>query len=224
MSKHLERELDHLRQALLAMAALVEEAVHRAIRALQRRDVALAKQVIAGDSRIDATENRLNEDCLKILALHQPVAVDLRKITAAMMISTDLERIGDLAEEIAEQAIQLAHGPAIPVPDRLQPMTDQTTLMVRKALDAFVQLDARQARAVLRLDDAVDDDHRAIIRELIGVMQRTPELVESAVALFSVTRNLERIADHATNIAEDIVYLVEGEIVRHRPAAVQNDP
>jgi phosphate transport system protein len=221
MSKHLQRDLDDLQDDILAMATLVEEAIHKAIRALQMRDVERAQEVIAGDSKIDEEENRVNEDCLKILALHQPVAVDLRRITAAMMISTDLERMGDLAEEIAERAIQLARPPHLPIPEKLQRMTDLTTQMVRQSLDAFVGLDARQARAVWRLDDEIDRYNNEIIHELIPLVQRSPHFVAAGLSLFSATRHLERIADHATNIAEDVVYLVEGEIVRHRPAAVQ---
>ena len=219
MSKHLQRDLDDLQDDILAMATLVEEAIHKAIRALQMRDVERAQEVIAGDSKIDEEENRVNEDCLKILALHQPVAVDLRRITAAMMISTDLERMGDLAEEIAERAIHLATTPALPVPDGLQRMTDLTTMMVRQALDAFVGLDARQARLVWRLDDEVDRYNNEIIHELIALMQQSPHLIEAGLSLFSATRHLERIADHATNIAEDVIYLIDGEIVRHRPPA-----
>jgi phosphate transport system protein len=223
MSKHLQRDLDELQHELLALATLVEEAVHKAIRSLQQRNIPLAEQVIAGDGRIDQKENQVNEECLKILALHQPVAVDLRKTAAALMICTDLERIGDLAEEIAERAIQLARPPLVPIPEKLQRMTDLTTLMVRQALDAFVNLDTRQARVVWHLDDEVDRYNTLIIQELIATMRTKPDLVEAALSLFSATRHLERIADHATNIAEDVVYLVEGEIVRHRPAAVQND-
>jgi phosphate transport system protein len=223
MTKHLQRDLDILQRDILALATLVEEAIHRAIRALQDRDVELARAVIVGDSRIDREENHVNENCLKILALHQPVAVDLRRTAAAMMITTDLERMGDLAEDIAERAIHLARPPYLPIPDKLQRMTDLTTLMVRQSLDAFVNLDARQARIVWRLDDEVDRYQSEIIQDLIGVMQESPDLVEPGMSLFSATRHLERIADHATNIAEDVVYLVEGEIVRHRPAAVQTD-
>src|SRR5262249_42668682 len=206
-----------------ALAALVEEAIHKAIHALQNRDIRLARDVIAGDSQIDQEENRVNEDCLKILALHQPVAVDLRRIAAAMMISTDLERMGDLAEDIAERAVTLARPPLFPIPDKLQRMTDLTTLMVRQSLDAFVELNTRLARVVWHLDDEVDSYNNEIIQELVDVMQMSPDMVEPGLSLFSATRHLERIADHATNIAEDVVYLVEGEIVRHRPAAVQMD-
>jgi phosphate transport system protein len=219
MSKHLERDLDDLQRDILAQAAMVEEAIHMAIRALQDRDESLAQQVIAGDSRIDEEENHLEEECLKILALHQPVAVDLRRIAAALLINVDLERMADLAENIAERALVLCRPPLIPVPEKLQRMTDLTTSMVRQSLDAFVNLDAHLARVVCRLDDEVDRHNDAIIQELIGTMQKSPEFVEPGLSLFSATRHLERIADHATNIAEDVIYLVEGEIVSHRPLA-----
>jgi phosphate transport system protein len=221
MSKHLERDLDNLQQDLLALASLVEEAIHKAIHALQDREPQLAQEVIEGDSAIDEEENHIEDGCLKILALHQPVAVDLRRIVAALKINTDLERMADLAEDIAERAVHLARMPEIPVSSKLQRMTDVTTTMVRQSLDAFVNLDARLARVVWRLDDEVDRYNADIIEDLIKQMRQSPERVEAGLSLFSAVRHLERIADHATNIAEDVVYLVEGEIVRHCPAAVE---
>jgi phosphate transport system protein len=224
MSKHLQRDLDNLQRDLIALASSVEDAIHKAIRALKERDAALARQVIEGDSRIDEEENHVEEECLKLLALHQPVAVDLRRITAALKINTDLERMADLAEDIAERAAHLALLPAIPVPAKLQRMVDLTTSMVRQSLDAFVNLDARLARLVCRLDDEVDRYNTDIIEELIRAMQKSSDMVQPALSLFSATRHLERIADHATNIAEDVVYLAEGEIVRHKPSAVEGNP
>jgi phosphate transport system protein len=220
MAKHLQRDLDQLQRDLLALAGLVEEAIHKAIRALQERDGGLAREVIAGDSQIDQEENHLEEECLKVLALHQPVATDLRRIVAAMKINTDLERMGDLAEEIAERALYLVRAPRFPISDKLQRMTDLATLMVRKSLDAFVNLNTREAQVVLRMDDEVDRYNQEIIQELVQQMNESPAKVEPGLSLFSATRHLERIADHATNIAEDVVYLVEGEIVRHRSAAI----
>ena len=217
MSKHLERDLDNLQKDLLTLAASVEEAIHKAIRALQERDVELAEEVIDGDNDIDEEENHVEEECLKVLALHQPVAVDLRRVTSVLQINTDLERMADLAEDIAERAVALARWPAIPIPADLQRMTDLASSMVRQALDAFVNLDARLARLVCRLDDEVDRYNKSIIDELIAAMQRAPEMVEPGLSLFSATRHLERIADHATNIAEDVLYLIDGEIVRHKP-------
>jgi phosphate transport system protein len=223
MSKHLERDLDNLQGDLLALAASAEEAIHKAIRALQQRETDVAEQVIAEDNQIDQEENRVEEECLKILALHQPVAVDLRRITAALKINTDLERMADLAEDIAERALHLSRLPPVPIPGKLQRMTDLTTSMVRQSLDAFVNLDARLARRVCRLDDEVDRYNNEIIRELLELMQSSPDMIEPGLSLFSATRHLERIADHATNIAEDVVYLVEGEIIRHRPSAVETE-
>src|SRR5262245_13651103 len=224
MSKHLERDLDRLQSDLLALAASVEEAIHKAIQALQKREVGPAQQVIAGDPQIDQEENQIEEECLKILALHQPVAIDLRRIAAAMKINTDLERMADLAEDIAGRALHLARLPPVPIPSRLQRMTDLTTTMVRQSLDAFVNLDSRQARRVCRLDEEVDRFNNEIIRELVAMMQESPSQVEPCLSLFSAARHLERIADHATNIAEDVVYLVEGTIIRHHPEAFESEP
>ena len=221
MTKHLQRDLEQLHRDILSLASSVEEAIYRAIQALQKRDVALAQQVIIGDEPIDEQENHIEEECLKILALHQPVAVDLRRITAVLLINTDLERMADLAEDIAERAVALATGVPIPIPDKLQRMTDLTTSMVRQSLDAFVSLDSQHARRVCRLDDEVDHLNEEIIRELIATMQKSPDNIEPGLSLFSATRHLERIADHATNIAEEVVYLVEGEIVRHHPERVK---
>ncbi len=219
MSKHLERDLENLQRDILALAASVEEAIQKAIRSLQDRDVELAKEVIHGDDKIDEEENAIEEECLKMLALHQPVASDLRRVAACLMINTDLERMADLAEDIAERAIDLSKPPLLPIPEKLQRMTDLTTLMVRQSLDAFVNLDTRLARTVCRMDDEVDRYNKDINDELIRAMQEKPAMVEPAISLFSATRHLERIADHATNIAEEVIYLAEGEIVRHRPAA-----
>ena len=216
MAKHLQRDLDNLQRDLLSLAGLAEAAVYKAIRALQEHNVHLAREVIAGDPRIDEEENHLDEECLKLLALHQPVAGDLRRIIAAMMINIDLERIGDLAEEIAERAIYLANSPPLPVPDKLQRMTDLTTMMVRQSLDAFVNQNTHQARVVLRMDDEVDRYNDEMIEEIVKMMKASPSLIEGGLSLFSAVRHLERIADHATNIAEDVVYLVDGEIIRHK--------
>ncbi len=220
MSKHWERDLDNLQRHLMALATAVEEAIFKGTRALQERNTALAREVVEGDSAIDQEENYVENECLKMLALHQPVAIDLRRIIAALKINTDLERMADLAVNIAERALSLAELPSIAVPDKLQRMTDLTISMVRQSLDAFVMLNADQARQVIHLDDEVDRYNQEIIAELIGCMQRTPEQVTALLAFFSAVRQLERIADHATNIAEDVVYLIEGEIIRHHPMSV----
>jgi phosphate transport system protein len=217
MAKHLHRELDNLQREILTLAGLVEGSIQKAIEALQKRDVRLANDVIAGDPQIDNEENHIEEECLKILALHQPVAVDLRRITAAMLINIDLERMGDLAEEIAERVLEMAKLPMFHIPDKLQHMTDLTTMMVRQSLDSFVNLNTPQARSVMRMDDEVDRYNEEIIQEILSLMKTSPTMIEPGLSLFSATRHLERIADHATNIAEDVVYLAEGEIIRHKP-------
>jgi phosphate transport system protein len=220
MSKHLERDLETLQRDILGMGAAVEEAVDKAIRALQDRDLDLARDVIDGDTAIDEAQNRIEEGCLKILALHQPVAIDLRRVAAVLAINVDLERMADLAVDIAERAEVLASPPFIPVPDALRRMTDLTTTMVRQTLDAFVNLDVPLARKVVRLDDEVDRLNAEVIGEVVVTMRGSADYIEPGLSLFNAVRHLERIADHATNVAEDVVYLVEGEIVRHRPEAV----
>jgi phosphate transport system protein len=219
LSKHLERDLEGLHRDILDLAKTVEEAICKAIQALQERDADLARQVIAGDDAIDQQDNRIEEECLKMLALHQPLAGDLRRIAAVLKINSDLERMADLAVDIGERALRLAELSPIAIPEKLQRMTDLTIGMVRRSLAAFVSLDTREARTVCRLDDEVDRYNAEIIRELIHTMRSSPETIEPALSLFSATRHLERIADHATNIAEDVIHLVEGEIVRHRPEA-----
>ncbi|MSR31379.1 MAG: phosphate signaling complex protein PhoU [Gemmataceae bacterium] len=216
MSKHLVRDLDQLQKDILSLAGLVEQSLSKAIRALKERDIVLAREVVQGDTLIDAEENHITEECLKVLALHQPVAIDLRRITSVLMICTDLERMGDLAEEIAERAMSLCRPPFFPVPEGVQRMADLASTMVRQSLDSFVSLDVKLAMRVVRMDDEVDRYNRELIQELVKVMNDSPANIEHGLSVFSAIRHIERIADHATNIAEDVIYLVEGEIVRHR--------
>jgi phosphate transport system protein len=221
MTKHMQRDQERLQALVLKMAGCVEGAVYTAIRALRDRDPDAAAVVVNGDTEIDLLENEVFEECLKILALHQPVAVDLRRTTAVMLIITDLERMGDLAVGIAERAVELAAPPHFPIPERLAHMTAVTTDMVRKSLDSFVHRNPDSARAVIRLDDEVDADNRQIIAWIGEQMKHSPDRVLPGIAMFSAIRHLERIADHATAIAEDVIYLVEGEIVRHHPEAIR---
>ncbi len=221
MSIHLHRDLENLQRHILSLAAAVEQAVERAIRALFDRDAGLALSLIEGDREIDLEENEIEEECLKILALHQPVAVDLRRVAAILKINTDLERMADTAGNLAERAYAIAQGPDLTIPATLRQMTDLSNTMVRDSLDAFVNLDSELAKRVCRLDNEVDRYCREIIDHAIGYMKASPENVESGLHLFSVARQLERIADHATNIAEDVVYLVDGEIIRHHPEALR---
>ncbi|MFM7112966.1 MAG: phosphate signaling complex protein PhoU [Planctomycetota bacterium] len=219
MSIHLRRDLDAIRQDLQGLAGLVETAIYKSIRALTERDAALAKTVIDGDKAIDAEENHIDEECLKVLALHQPVAVDLRLIASAMMIVVDLERMGDIAEEIAERAVHLASRPPLAIPDDIIGMTDLSISMVKQSLEAFIGVDAEMARRIIRMDDGVNELNNRLIAHILNQMRNNPAQLEENLSLFSVIRCIERIADHATNIAEDVCYLVEGEIVRHTDRA-----
>lgn len=216
MSKHLQKDLEDVQRKILSISACVEEVIDKASRALCERRVDLAREVLKGDDEIDRREVEIEEDCLKMLALHQPVAVDLRRIATVLKINTDLERIADLAVNIAERAEFLADHSEFPIPAKLSRMVDLATLMVRNALDSFVNLDARAARQVCALDEEVDRYNREIIEELNQLMQSRPAVVPAAMQCFSASRHVERIADHATNIAEDVIYLVEGEIARHK--------
>ncbi|QVL32548.1 phosphate signaling complex protein PhoU [Telmatocola sphagniphila] len=218
MSKHLERDLENLQKQIVSLAGMVEDSIYKAILALLEHDRSLAQEVIEGDNRIDVLENNVVEECLKILALHQPVARDLRRIATVFMIAADLERMADLAADISERSIDVPIGHS--VPEKLRRMTDLATGLVHQSLDSFVKSDSSLARKVIRMDDDVDRYHAEIINELRDEMKRSPDLIDPCLSLFTATRHIERIADHATNIAEDVIYLVEGEIVRHRPEAI----
>lgn len=209
------REIEKLKQQLLALASLVEQRLDTAVRSVQNRDLKLAGSVIASDSEIDDKEVDLEEDCLKVLALHQPVAVDLRLIVAILKINSDLERIGDLAVDIAERAKHLAGHLPIEIPFNCDEMSQQVQTMLQRSLDAFVNLDSDMARDVCIRDDAVDDIHSNMYTSIEEAMRAHPDHIELLTSYLSVSRYLERIADHATNIAEDVMYLIEGNIVRH---------
>lgn len=220
MSKHLKRDLERLEKRLLFLAGQVEESVRRSITALLERRVDLARKVIAGDAEIDRREVELEEECLKALALHQPVATDLRFVAACLKIDNDLERIGDLSVNIAERVISLySSGTAPDVPPRFREIMETSARMLRTSIDAFIRGDARVAREVCGEDDTVDRANREIISDMLARMRADPGCVDQAVELVSISKALERIADHATNIAEDVVYLVEGDIIRHQASA-----
>jgi phosphate transport system protein len=214
--KHLERDLELLQRHILAQSASVEDIIDKAGRALRERRTDLAEQVLAGDDEIDKRDVQIEEECLKMLALHQPVAVDLRRIATVLKINSDLERIADLAANIAERAKFLIDHPEFPIPTKLERMIDLATTMVRGSLDSFVHLDPKAARRICGLDDEVDRYNVEIIAELNQVMRKNPDWIPAAMHCFSASRHVERIADHATNIAEDVIYLVEGEIARHK--------
>ncbi len=216
MTAHLQRDLARLREEILSMGSLVEEATNKAINALVKRDAALAAEVVDADGRIDDKEVQVEEDCLKLLALHQPVAVDLRFIITCLKVNNDLERMGDLAVNIAERARYLARHTPLATPLDLTAMADKVRGMVRDSLDALVRQDMVLARDVLARDDEVDEANRSMFDILQGVMTADPSTVKRAIALLSSSRYLERLADHATNIAEDVIFMGEGEIIRHQ--------
>lgn len=218
MSKHLKNDLERLERRILDLGGMVEGAVRRSIAALQTRRTDLALEVMAGDPEIDQAEVEIEEECLKLLALHQPVASDLRFAASCLKINNDLERIGDLAVNIAERSASLERDLPFDVPGELQPMMERTAGMLRTALDAFVKSDVGLAAQVRHEDSVVDDANRQIISLMVEHMKTASDQVDDALLILSASKNLERIADHATNIAEDVIYMVEGEIVRHQGA------
>jgi phosphate transport system protein len=215
VSKHLEMEIEGLKKRILALSATVEENVYRAVRALTERNSALADEVIKSDEAIDDTEVAIEEECLKVLALNQPVAIDLRFVIAILKINNDLERMGDLAVNIAERAQFLATRERPDVPLDLPRMAEKTKAMMKKSLDALMKQNAKLAYEVLETDDEIDAMNREMYVKIQDAIRRRPEQLESLIHLLSCSRHLERIADHATNIAEDVIYMIDGVIVRH---------
>lgn len=218
MAQHLQKEIEKLKKSILHLGAEVEESVRLAVKAIDNRDAALADRVINTDNDIDQAEVDLEEDCLKVLALHQPVAIDLRFIIAVLKINSDLERIGDLAVNIAERVQSLSTQPSVRIPFDLQGLTEKTQDMLRKSLDSLVNLDAALARKVCYADDEVDAINRAMYDLVKDAIRKHPEQLDVLIPHLSISRYLERIADHATNIAEDVIYMVEGVISRHKNA------
>jgi len=216
MGKHLQRDLDFLKKELLSSGAMVEEAVNHSIDALVNRRIKLAEEVIEGDYQVNQKENQIEEECLKILALHQPVAADLRFIISVLKVNNDLERIGDLAVNIAERALYLSSHEPLQTVLNFPRMADGARAMLRKSLDALIGMDTKLARTVLTLDDEIDDLNREMYTTLQNLMRESPESVDRAVQTLSVSRYLERMADLSTNIAEDVVFMVEGELIRHQ--------
>ena len=213
--QHFEEALQALKSRLLSMAALVEERVHRAIRGLIERRAELAQGVAAGDEEVNELQIEIDDRCLKLLALQNPMAGDLRLVTAAMKINADIERIGDQAVNIAEYALKLIRLPLLKPLIDIPRMAEMAERMTRDSLDAFVRKDAVLARNVLARDDEVDELKDQLFRELLTYMMADPGTIERALALILVSRSLERIADHATNIAEDTIFIVEAKDVRH---------
>lgn len=216
MSLHLQRDLDHLKKEILTVGGLVEEAINDAIRALRNRDSSRAQAVIDTEYIIDEKEVDIEEECLKILALHQPVATDLRFIVVILKVNNDLERMGDFATNIAQRALFLSeHDPLPDLLEFIEELPGMVQKMVRDTLDALVKMDVNLARKVMKADDAVDDLNRRMYLKVNEAIQKDPSVSERAISLLSTSRYLERIGDLSTNIAEDVVFMVEGNVVRH---------
>jgi phosphate transport system protein len=213
--RHFEQELEKLKSKLLEMSALVESAVYRSVQGVVEKNEELAQQVLRNEGRINQLEIEIDDLAISLLALQAPLAADLRLVTAAIKINNDLERMGDLSVSIAQSALSLIKEPLIRPLIDIPHIAGLAQGMVRKALDAFVNRDAELARSVLASDDAVDNMRTASYHELISFMESNPQQIPQALYLLSVIRNLERIADHATNIAEDVLFLVKGIDVRH---------
>ena len=223
MERHFEQELEQLKSKLLAMSALVESAVYHSITAVVHKDRELAEEVLLNEARVNRMEIEIDDQAISLLALQQPMASDLRLITAAIKINTDLERMGDLAVNIVKRALSLMDEPVVPHLIDIPHIAALVQNMVRQSLDAFVSKDATLAQSVLSSDDAVDALRSAFSHELISFMQREPNHIPQAMSLLSIVGRLERIADHATNIAEDVLFYVKGIDVRHHAEVVAKD-
>lgn len=216
MSLHFQRDLENLKKEILIIGGLVEEAINNSIRALINRDTALAESVIDKEYIIDEKEVQIEEECLKILALHQPVATDLRFVVVILKVNNDLERMGDFATNIAQRALFLSEQD--PLPDLVEFINDLPAMvqkMVRNTLDALVKMNTEIAQSVILADDAVDDINRLMFKKVNETIIEDSSTTERAISLLSTTRYLERIADLSTNIAEDVIFMVDGNVIRH---------
>ncbi|HRT52336.1 MAG TPA: phosphate signaling complex protein PhoU [Anaerohalosphaeraceae bacterium] len=221
MSEHLIRAIEKLKSKLLKLCSLVEDRLFRAVQALHKLDKKAAREVIDGDALVDNMEVDVEEECLKILALYQPVAIDLRFIITALKINNDLERIGDLAVNIAERCESLAqHAEDVHIPFDFETMAEKTRAMVRGSIDALIRMDVTAAHKVLLADDEIDALNRSMFEKARALLEQSPEVADDMIQFLSVSRHLERIGDHATNIAEDVIYMAQGQIVRHHPESL----
>jgi phosphate transport system protein len=223
MPRHLQKEIENLKKMLLTMGSVIEDMVYLATKSITTRDARMAQQIITRDLEVDEMEVDIEEECLKILALHQPVAIDLRFIIAVLKINSDLERVGDLAVNIAERSLYLTAQDDICLYFDITKMADKVESMLSRSIDSLVNLDVRLAHRVRADDDVVDTYNREMYVKVKEAIIQHPEAVNCLIHVLSVGRHLERVADHATNIAEDVVYLVDAEIVRHTPEDF-NDP
>lgn len=215
MPQRLQRELDRIKKRILALGGMVEERVRMAIKAIETKDAELANEIRRRDYEIDAQEVEVEEECLKILALHQPVAVDLRFLIAVIKINNDLERIGDQAVNVAKRVHTIAEREKMEVSMDYALMGEKAASMLKWSLDALVNLDLELALRVMKLDDQVDNIHCQNYDYLKEILRQEPEHVDYLINFLTISRHLERIADHATNIAQEVIFMIEGEIVRH---------
>ena len=226
MQRHIDQELADLRSQILRMGALVESQIEGSIKALVDRDADLASRIIERDTLVNTMDVEIDENCMRLLALQAPAASDLRFVTTAMKISTELERMSDLSENISARVIELNEEPQLKPYIDIPRMANWTMTMVRESLDAFVRSDAALARKVCADDDFVDDLQHQLFRELLTFMIENPATITRAIRLTFVGKSLERIADHATNISELVIYMAEGKIIRHMSPSVlsENEP
>jgi phosphate transport system protein len=222
MHRHFEEQLEELRRKLLRLAGLVEDAIGRSVRALVERDSELAEAVVTGDDELDRLEVEIDRICTGLLALQQPMAGDLRFITTAMKITTDLERIGDLAVNVCERAIELNREPPLTPDIDIPLMAHRATKMVHGAIEAFVRREAAAARALIARDDELDSLMVQVFRELLSFMIEDPRTITRALRLVFIAKYFERMGDQATNICEQVVFMVEGDIIKH--PAVSAEP
>tara|TARA_B100001750_G_scaffold223117_1_gene213082 strand:- start:462 stop:1127 length:666 start_codon:yes stop_codon:yes gene_type:complete len=216
MAQHLEKEIEKLKSSLLQVGTLVEEAVRDSVRSFSEKDLGLAELIIENDEKIDQLEVEVEEDCLKILALHQPVAIDLRYIIAVLKINNDLERIADLAVNIASRTKFLAEKSTITLPGSLFTIAEKVEYMLKMSLDSLVKSDTKKAKSVLVADDEVDDLHSKMYKIAREEIESDQSKIDQWFNVIAISRYLERAADHTTNIAEDVIYLVDGDITRHQ--------
>ena len=216
MSLHLQRDLEKLKKEILKLGTMVESAINNAILALNNREMFYVDEVLRLEDHINEMEVKIEEDCLKILALHQPVAGDLRFIVVSLKVNNDLERMGDFAKNIAKRARELMQEePISTLPEFVNELPNLVRTMVRNSLDALVKLDVGLAREVIAMDDKVDEINRAMYQEVTRVAKENPSKTEIAISLLSTSRYMERIGDLSTNIAEDVIFMVEGRVIRH---------
>ncbi|GJQ22051.1 MAG: hypothetical protein HBSIN02_24060 [Bacteroidia bacterium] len=213
--RHFEQELEQLRTTIIRMASLVDEQIDAGVRAILEPDVDLARRVIERDQDVDAFDNDIDHLCMRMFALTQPVAIDLRLLMAALKINNELERIGDIAVNLAERVEPLARHAAFVKKTRISEMANAARTMVKHAIDAFVNSDANLARAILEEDDRIDSLDAENFRKMIEAMQESPEHILPASHVMMVSRHIERMADHATNIAEDVIFIINARIIKH---------